>query len=75
MDGEEERRVAKEVALENRGDDRPAVQVLFGDVARCAIGGDDLLERGFVDRADFLLGCLHNMATDLGQDLLPLHGA
>ena len=41
----------------------------------CAVGGDDLFQRGLGDRPVFLLGLFQDVAADLGQDLLPLLAA
>ena len=75
VEGEEERRIAKEVPLEGRGDDRAAVQVFFGHTAGRAVGGDDLGERRFRGFAEFLFGFFEDMASDLGEDFLPFLAA
>ena len=72
VEREEERGVADEEALVGRGDDRPAfVEVSFRDLAGRAEGGDGLFDGGVGEFARSLGGLLHDMAADLGQDLLP----
>ncbi len=71
VDGEEEGRIAEEVALVGRGDDRMAVEISLGDLARRAVSGDDSFERSVRCVTVFRCGFLQDVAADFREDFLP----
>ena len=50
---------------------RLSSRYLLGDLAGRAEGGDGLFDGGVGELAGALGGLLHDVAADLGQDLLP----
>jgi len=67
VDGEQERRVAEEVALVGGGDDRPVVEVALGDLAGRAEGGDGQIDRGVRELAGSLGRLLRDVKAAMAR--------